>query len=506
MLRAFLLLTAATVWADPRCGSCHQSIVDSFARTGKARSIAKPRAEVQPQRQWFHDFSGRRMGVVWQQSKMTHWMETKGAVEPYEVEWAIGSGKEAKNYIVKIGDSLFQSPLAWYANRLIWDMAPGYIIDANPTFYRPLRSDCLRCHAGRAAPISGTQNRYADPPIPEPAIGCGRCHGDPAPHLANAVKDNIVNPAKLSAGKRDAICDSCHLAGESRVANPGKRFEDYRPGMAMEDVFSIYVARKNADDTILITQSHAEELAASRCAIVSKEKLWCGTCHDSHREPAEKTKLTWYRDKCVECHKGEPNEMHGRKAGVDCVSCHMPKQRPFDGSHASRTDHWIRTKKSEQKFLDRGELLRAWREPPENYLNRNLALAYLNNSERTRSLRRLREGLQLLNDALKEGHKDGEVSLAAGLQFVRQKAPELALHWLQRAVDDQPADSLRRLQLAAALANAGKTEEAKREAIQAIKIEPLLEQAYSLLAQIEPSRASYWKDQYRKAAPKRLFP
>ena len=141
MLRVFLLLAAATVWADPRCGSCHHSIVDSYIRTGKARSIAKPRGEAQAQRQWFHDFSGRRMGVVWQKRKMTHWMESKGAVEPYEIEWAIGSGKEAKNYIVQIGDALFQSPIAWFANRLIWDMAPGYVIDANPTFYRPLQTD-----------------------------------------------------------------------------------------------------------------------------------------------------------------------------------------------------------------------------------------------------------------------------------------------------------------------------------------------------------------------------
>src|SRR6187399_92842 len=128
MLRALFLVIAASLWADPRCASCHQSIVDSYLRTGKARSIGKPRAEVQPQRQWFHDFSGRRMGVIWQHGKMTHAMEVKGGVESYEVDWAVGSGKEAKNYLIKIGDSLFQSPLAWFASRMIWDMAPGFVV------------------------------------------------------------------------------------------------------------------------------------------------------------------------------------------------------------------------------------------------------------------------------------------------------------------------------------------------------------------------------------------
>ncbi|MBI2686691.1 MAG: hypothetical protein HYX27_10275 [Acidobacteria bacterium] len=504
MLRAFLLIAAVTfLWADPRCVGCHQSIVDSYAKTGKARSISKPKAEVQSQRQWFHDFSGRRMGVVWQHNKMTHWMEGRGTVESYEVEWAIGSGKEAKNFVVRIADSLFQSPLAWFGNRMIWDMAPGYVIDANPTFYRPLQEDCLQCHAGRSTPVAGTLNRYADPPIPEPAIGCERCHGDAAAHLANAQAANIVNPAKLPPPRRDAVCDACHLHGESRVFNPGKQFTDYQPGMTMEDVFTIYVARRNAEDTILKAESHAEEIAASRCAIATQGKLWCGTCHNSHREPADKERAAWYRDKCLQCHKGEPAETHRRKVGEDCVRCHMPRLRPFDGSHATRTDHWIRNKKSEEKFLDRGELLRAWREPPEPLRDRNLALAYLNNAERSRSLKRLREGLHLLSETVREGHTDGDVALTAGIQYLRQKTPDLALPWLQRAVREKPNDSLRRLQFAAGLASAGKAEEAKREAMEAVRLEPMLEQAYSLLAQIEPSRAIYWKDQYRKAAPRR---
>jgi len=506
MLRVFFFLTAVTLSADPRCTGCHQSIVESYARTGKSRSISKPRAEIQPQRQWFHDFSGRRVGVVWSAPKMTHWMEIKGTVEPHEAEWAIGSGRDAKTYIVRNGDSLFQSPLAWYANRILWDMAPGFMVDSNPNFYRPLDARCLECHAGSAAPIPGAVNRYPDPPISAPAIGCANCHGDPAAHLAAPDTTNIVNPAKLPHSRRDAVCDSCHLAGEARVMNPGKQFSSYKPGMAMEDVFTLYVSRKGADDTVLPVQTQAEEMANSQCAIASKGKLWCGTCHDSHREPTEKERFAFYRGKCLQCHAGEPVDTHRRRAGEDCVRCHMPRQRPYDGSHASRTDHWIRLKQREERFLDRGELLRAWREPAEPIRTRNLALAYLSNAERTHSLKRLREGLELLNETVKSGQIDGDIALAAGLQYMRQKSPELAVPWLQRAVADQPANTMRRLQLAAALANAGKPEEAKAQALEAIKLEPLLEQSYVVLGKIEPARANYWLEQYRKAAPRRIIP
>ena len=491
MLRVLFLLTAAAVWADPRCVGCHQSIVDAYARTGKAKSVGKPRAEVQTQRQWVHEFSGRRMGVVWGQGKMTHFMEMKGGVESYEVEWGIGSGREAKNFVVRLGDSLFLSPLAWFANRMIWDMAPGYVIDANPTFYRPVSGDCLQCHAGRVTVVEGTQNRFGE--FGQAAIGCERCHGDLAAHLAKAERGNVVNPASLPAARRDAVCESCHLAGEARVANPRKKISDFRAGMAMEDVFTTYVSRRNSEDTVLRVNSHSEEWAESKC-----KPVWCGTCHDSHGAKVD------VREKCLGCHTSI--DAHRRKAGADCVGCHMPKQRPWDGSHASRTDHWIRTQKSEQKFLDRGELLRAWREPAKEVATRNLALGYLQSAEKTRSLKRLREGLVALDAAVKQGHTDGDVALAAGLQYVRQKKPELALPWLGRAVELAPLDSLRRLHLAATLANLGRTEEARKEAMEAVRLEPLLEQAYVVLGQIEPARKEYWKDQYRKAVPKRVMP
>jgi len=236
-----------------------------------------------------------------------------------------------------------------------------------------------------------------------------------------------VNPVRLAAAKRDAVCESCHLPGEARVANPGKKISDFRAGMAMEDVFTIYVSRRNSEDTVLRVNSHSEEWAESKC-----KPVWCGTCHDSHGAKVD------VREKCLGCHTSM--DAHRKKAGADCVGCHMPKQRPWDGSHTSRTDHWIRTAKSEQKFLDRGELLRAWREPAEEVATRNLALGYLQSAEKTRSLKRLREGLVALDSAVKRGHTDGDVALAAGLLYVRQKKADLALPWLRRAVALAPWD------------------------------------------------------------------
>jgi len=472
------------------------------------RSITLPAAEVQPERSW-HTSSGRVASVLWTRGKLVHSLQQGDRRASYEVAYAIGSGNQGKSYLIRLADSLFQSPLAWYAGRRTWDMSPGYQDDPAPDFYRPVTMECLFCHAGEARAIRGSQNRYLDPPFAVAAISCERCHGDPSRHLLEPRPESIVNPGKLPAAIRDSVCESCHLSGEARVLNPGRQFSDFRPGMPLEEVFSVYVPEKrNANGTLKVV-SHSEQMAASRCASASGGQLWCGTCHDPHREPGEKARAVWYREKCLGCHRDESVPRHRLKQGDDCTGCHMPRLKAYDGGHTAFTDHWIRRasgnqSSGSQKTADQGELLRAWREPPEPVRKRNLALAYIGNSQTTKSLRRYQEGVRLLNSVLNGNQADGAVAMVVGLQFMRQNQPAKAVPWFRRAMLEEPGNSLRHLTLAAALAEAGEAGGAANEAREAIRLEPLLEDAYTLLARIEPERASYWKEQYSKLVPLRI--
>ena len=47
---------------------------------------------------------------------------------------------------------------------------------------------------------------------------------------------------------------------------------------------------------------------------------------------------------------------------------------------------------------------------------------------------------------------------------------------------------------------------ARKEAGEAIRLEPLLEEPYLLLARIEPQRAAYWRDRYARLVPMRIRP
>jgi hypothetical protein len=466
------------------------------------RSITVPAAEAQAEYSWRHAASGRVANVVWRNGALIHTLADGDRRASHAAAYAIGSGNHGKSYLIRVGDSLFQSPLAWYTERRSWDFSPGYHENPAPDFYRPVTMECLFCHAGEARAARGSQNRYLDPPFAAAVIGCVRCHGDPSRHLSEPQPGSIVNPAKLRPALRESVCESCHLSGEARVLNPGRQFSDFRPGMLLEDVFSVYVPGKSGTNPPLKVVSHSEQLAASACATAGAG-LWCGACHDPHREPAESERAGWYRAKCLGCHLGESIAQHQAQRGGDCAPCHMPRVKAYDGGHTAFTDHRIRRFPPKDTPAQAQETLRAWREPPEPLRTRNLALAYVGNSQTSRSLWRYQEGVRLLN-SIANAQADGAVAVVVGLQLMRQNDPAKAVSWLRRASLEEPENSLRHLALAAALAGAGQREAAGREAREAIRLEPLLEDAYTLLAEVEPERARYWKQQYVKLVPQRL--
>lgn len=463
------LLAAAT------CLPCHEEFVRSYAKTGMGRSITKPTAEVQLRQEGAH--GSARWVAWWTGKEIAHSVND----EAHAMDWAVGSGREGKSYLLRLGDALFQSPLSWYARRRAWDLSPGFNRDRRLNFLRPVTADCLSCHAGESAPVPGTQNRYADNPIPAPGITCERCHGDATVHTKNPLRANIVNPRRLPAVARDSVCEQCHLGGSARVLNPGKSWSDFRPGMALETVFSVYVPKASADPNRIKVVSHSEQLALSRCKIGSGEKLWCATCHDPHREPEDS--FGEQQAKCQGCHQGT------KPHGDACTTCHMPRTESSDGGHTAFTDHRIRRPGVPKVLLERSDELRAWRQLPEAGARaRGLGLAYAGAGKLDRAFDLLR-GL---------ARPDAAVQDAMGLIYLRAERPALAVAALAAAVKADPRNSVRRLNLAAAYLAAGEAEKARAEAMEAMALEPLLEDAYALMAEIEPRRAEYWRGEFGK--------
>jgi tetratricopeptide (TPR) repeat protein len=247
------------------------------------------------------------------------------------LEYFVGSGTVGRSYGYAVGGFLYQAPVSWYTAPGKWDVSPGY--QAYDALYltRPIEPVCLKCHASGIQRVAGTTNGYRMPPFREGGVSCERCHGDGEAHVAGRGK--MVNPAKLAADRRDSICAQCHLSGEARIARAGKE-DSYRPGGLLSDSLVVFERAGNADINVT---SHFERLAESACKKASGDKLWCGSCHDPHRAPAETERVAFYRAKCEQCHQaGECNR------GLDCAGCHMPKRAVRDVQHSAYTDHAIR--------------------------------------------------------------------------------------------------------------------------------------------------------------------
>ncbi len=268
-----------------------------------------------------------------------------------EVRFALGSGTRGIAYLIERDGYLFQSPISWYAQQRRWDISPGYgEYTAQPDFERLIQPDCLFCHSNQFHPVAGTVNRYETPIFQGHAIGCERCHGPGELHvnrdgLSSESDLTIVNPAKLAPALRDSVCEQCHLQGSFRFARAGREPFDYRPGLPIHRFLAVFLM-KNGNRGKFEAVGHVEQMAVRRCFAASKGQLGCISCHDPHRLPAPTTKLAYYRERCLECHAKQGcalplAQRQARGQGEDCISCHMPRPAITNVPHTAATDHRI---------------------------------------------------------------------------------------------------------------------------------------------------------------------
>lgn len=358
-------------------------------------------------------------GATWQR------LERPGEVSDYRVDYVIGSGNHASGYLIRLGDHLFQSPIAYYSGRHTYDLAPGYEKAAAPDFTRPVSDECLLCHSGKPALLPGSKDRYESPPFAQEAISCERCHGPSEEHLKRPVPGSIVNPAKLRGAARDSVCEQCHLLGVSRVLNPGKRFEDFQPGVPLEDVYTVYRFATASDASgPLKVISHSEQLAASACAGNSHGELWCGTCHDPHRKPAQPA--AYFASRCLSCHAGKLPATHASSQQTHCVECHMPRREVFDGNHSVFTDHRIMRRPVPEATASNEMELSVWRQPAKDLITRNLALAYINAGVERNLPSWIVRGYRILTTVQAEFSQDAAVMRAFGTALLLGNQPQEA--------------------------------------------------------------------------------
>src|ERR1700676_2377601 len=461
------------------CSGCHSEIYKPYSKTAMANASG-----LAADGTITGEFDDKTSGVRYRVYKQDQhaWMSYERESEKFrgqdELLYFIGASRKARSYLFSVQGFLFQTPINWYSQEGRWGMTPAYAEARQIPLNLPAFTDCMNCHSsGVQPPLPGTDNKFAGAPFLHGGITCQRCHGageghgngKPASILSNehssgadlmgadssGLGSSIVNPAKLAADRRDAICMECHFEGTVAVDQPGKHLYQFQPGDRLSDYIHYFVLSGNQPETARAL-SQVEALSLSECKRRSGDKMWCGSCHDPHSEPAAQEKAAYYRGKCLNCH-GEDFAASHHPDKRDCTSCHMPALPSRSVSHRQTSDHRI--------------------------------MRYPNAVPLPRLQVRGREGAPLVSFPAKDASPATTRDFALAWEMLTHRnvegAPHRAEEYLRKAVAERPDDPV----LLAALGFAEQKHEREKEARElyerALQIDPQANEAATDLGILE---------------------
>ena len=352
------------------CQRCHETIYEKYQAHPMAHAMSTPdqlvnSIEHQSEGRVFSNPPFLEYEIEVAGDKILHHervLDDEGEVlveQTEPVAFAVGSGERGRSYLLERDGELFMSPLSWYASDKKWDLSPGFIPANHPQFSRPIADRCLRCHCGEPSGRTGGTVEfpaYEKPIVAEAGISCERCHGPGEEHIqfhdfgkgGSQSVDPIVNPIKLGAIERDDVCNQCHLQGKFEILRPGRQPDDFRPGDAISDIWTIFVEGTNVnEDQSTKAVSHVQQMQSSRCYIESERELACVSCHDPHGMAPPVERAMQVRQACLKCHQTDncTESMSVRQETSitdNCAECHMPRLAANDVPHTTQTDHRIR--------------------------------------------------------------------------------------------------------------------------------------------------------------------
>jgi hypothetical protein len=402
-----LLFAAALV-----CVDCHRDVVERYALTAMANTSGQVRAA----------------------------NETPGKVGPYTVTpdlrlvWAagqvqlsffIGSRRMGRSFAFEYQQGLYQAPVGYYANRRVWDMAPGYEHDTSPDLSRPITTDCLFCHANRAmlepTPSTGTSEIAA-------GIQCARCHGAYRPF-------GFVNPRNSAPRLRDSICEQCHLAGEVRLLSPERKLRTSFPATTWR------ISSKSSPVTEKASQ------------LMDTPMPWPAA-------GANRNRATGYGAEPATARIGRPRAIPQSAAIVTRPRTTSPtasraicRRQAYDGGHTVFTDHSISG--------EAGQGFTSFRRRPSD---RNLGLAYVRLASTRHDSNYLDRAWPLLRAAAADDRRDPELYFQVANVLAAAGRKKLAIEYYRRTLREDPLQPDALLKLASLLEPSAEARELRAKA------------------------------------------
>jgi Cytochrome c554 and c-prime len=248
--------------------------------------------------------------------------------ESRRVDVVVGSGVRGQSYLYWAGEQLFELPVSYWSDGSRWINSPGYK-NGTVNFSRAVAPRCLECHTTSIEPLSldPLTNRYRKESLVV-GIGCERCHGPGAEHIARHTSkttteaskpgEAILNPATFTRDRKVDLCALCHNGIRTEEMAPAFSFV---PGDSLDSYL-----RPNTGEIAAHPDVHGNQvglLQKSRC-YQSSPTMSCSTCHDVHQPERAAAE---YSTRCLSCHTVERLPKTAAHAmGGNCIDCHMPVQ------------------------------------------------------------------------------------------------------------------------------------------------------------------------------------
>jgi hypothetical protein len=444
--------------ADAVCARCHEQEYRSYLTTSMATASGLAKDHLIP-----GEFHQPLAGIVYSVSldNGLPWLtyrsgNDQGVRGKQELQYFLGSGHLGVTYMYTINGYLVESPVAYYSALKAYDLKPGLAnLPAMPAAL-PMSSQCMRCHMSEVRNADpGSLNHYRDLPFLHGGITCEQCHGETKDHVLSQGKAPLLSFSKLDADRRDSICISCHLEGDTSVEHSGRSIANYKPGDRIEDYVSYFVYRGANPSGRGV--SEVEQLASSKCKRTSGDRMSCMSCHDPHRKPSAEERASFYRSKCLACHREQKFTTSHFPENRDCTSCHMPASGAENIPHVAWTDHRIPIPSKQLQMTGlqavRPELIAAL--PQQTPAPRELALAYANLVMDGKKVETDRAWSSLL--AVQSSNpQDPDILVALGYVAESMGAHPAAADYYRRALQYDPSNLSAMNNLGTLLAREGK--------------------------------------------------
>jgi hypothetical protein len=545
------------------CGvpGCHEEITRTYMATPHGQSMAPANSPTEltrvPEPVTVFNPKNNRYYVVYQKSGTLYQSffelgknDRKVFGPSHKIEYVVGGESVGYTYLFRVGDWVFQAPLSFYAPSKSWELSPGYAAD-DPGFTRLITTGCLVCHNGQPDPVAKHDGQYNELPFRfgELGISCEACHGPGELHVremqahkdrvlaANEVDTSIVNPAKLSPRLADDICRECHQSGDAVVLYPNKGYMDFRPGTPLAETMAIVKrpikpeqrAEANRLEVNPPVRGSLEQplwwknstLELSWCYQKSHGRLTCSVCHSIHHAPRPEDEKAAYRAACLTCHKEtscklKPDDQARTAVGDYCIECHMEKRAVAGIPHSNDTKHRIVRFPGqplpdfvfEQPTPDLPGLLWLNRPlgNPEARLPDLVQLeAYWTSARKDSSLWPF--WLKKLDELSHSASNNPEVLNSLGVLALAQKTDNVtAANYFTRALEQGSEEQSTFLNLATALENQGKTEEARAVLEQGVAAYPYSGALVARLALRCNADGKAWQAHSLIQSYRKLFP